>query len=51
MKKYFQGIMQTIWSGTATFLDGFYGRNTDEKAGENTSWNCFRKMYDRISLL
>ena len=24
-------------------------RSTDEKAGENTPWNCFRKVFDRIA--
>ncbi len=41
----FLGVMHTVWSSTQVFLDGFYGRTIDEKAGENTPWNCFRKMF------
>ncbi|MCL4481570.1 MAG: hypothetical protein M1445_02920 [Bacteroidetes bacterium] len=51
MSERFLGIMETVWSNTTTFLDGFYGRTTDTKAGENTPWNCFRKMYERIGKL
>ncbi len=51
MKPHFQGMMQTVWSDAASFMDGFYGRKTDNKAGENTPWNCFRTMYDRIGKL
>ncbi len=51
MKDRFGGIMQTVWSGPADFLAGFYGRKTDPKAGENTPWHAFRTMYDRISAL
>jgi hypothetical protein len=48
MGERFLGVMQTVWSDTKTFLDGYYGRTIDEKAGENTPWNCFRKMYETI---
>jgi len=51
MSERFLGVMETVWSGTKTFLDGFYGRTTDQKAGENTPWNTFRKMYDKIGEL
>jgi hypothetical protein len=51
MSERFLGIMETVWSNTATFLDGFYGRTTDTKSGDNTPWNCFRKMYERIGKL
>lgn len=51
MSERFLGIMETVWSGTGIFLDGFYGRTTDTKAGDNTPWNCFRKMYDRVRKL
>lgn len=44
----FLGVMQTVWSNTETFLNGFYGKTIDEKAGENTPWNCFIRMYERI---
>jgi hypothetical protein len=51
MKNRFQGMVQTVWSGPDAFLDGFYGRKTDAEAGENTPWNTFRTMYDKITAL
>jgi hypothetical protein len=51
MKERFQGIIQTVWSDPGNFIDGFYGKIKDEKAGENTPWNCFRKLYDEIAKL
>ena len=51
MSPRFLGVMHTVWSGVGVFLDGFYGRTIDEKSGENTPWNAFRKMYDRIGEL
>jgi hypothetical protein len=51
MSDRFMGVMETVWSNTGTFLNGFYGRTTDEKSGENTPWNCFRKMFERIEKL
>lgn len=49
MQMHFKGMMQTVWSGATSFLDEFYGVTKDEKAGDNTPWNCFRKMYERIN--
>jgi len=51
MRERFLGVMETVWSGTGAFLDGFYGRTTDVRSGENTPWNTFRKMYDKIGEL
>lgn len=51
MKERFQGMMQTVWSGAEQFLDGYYGRKIDTEAGENTAWNTFRTMYDKINNL
>lgn len=51
MSERFLGVMHTVWSDVRTFLDGFYGRNIDETAGENTPWNCFRKMYEKVGEL
>ncbi len=51
MNRRFLGVMQTVWSNTKTFLDGFYGRTVDEKQGTDTPWNCFRNMYERIGEL
>jgi hypothetical protein len=51
MKDRFGGMMQTVWSGPAQFMEGFYGRETDAKAGPRTPWNTFRTMYERIGTL
>jgi hypothetical protein len=48
MKGRFLGMMHTVWSGPSDFLDGYYGRKTDPKAGENTPWNTFKTMYAKI---
>ena len=51
MKERYMGIMQTVWSGPTGFLDGFYGRKPTIEASENTAWNTFRTMYDKINAL
>ncbi len=47
MKDRFQGMVQTVWSGTSQFLDAFYGRRTEED--ENTPVKCFRALFDEIN--
>lgn len=42
MKNRFKGIIQTVWSDTGTFLDGYYGKGSDE---ENTPWNTFKTVF------
>jgi hypothetical protein len=51
MKERFGGMMQTVWSGHGAFLKGFYDRKTDEKGGDQTDWNTFRAVYERIGAL
>ena len=46
LKNHFQGLIQTVWSDTGTFLDDFYATKTP--AVENTPENCFRVMYQEI---
>ena len=48
MKERYKGMMQTIWSGAGSFMDEFYGRKSDSKAGQNTQSNCFRALFDEI---
>jgi hypothetical protein len=48
MKNNFQGIVQTVWSGPDNFIDGYYGKIKDEKAGDKTPWDCFRTTYAKI---
>ena len=45
MQARFLGVMQTTWSRTDIFLRGFYDQSGNS---ENTSWNCFRLMFDAI---
>ena len=51
MKENFQGIVQTVWSDPASFMEEFYGRKKDALGGENTSGNCFKVLYDGIATL
>ena len=53
MKKHFQGVVQTIWSGSGGFLDQFYGRKppSDEKKPRHTEANCFKRMFEEIATL
>lgn len=47
MRERFQGVVQTVWSDPKSFLDGFYGRQTDLTAGNNTAWNCFKTIFPK----
>lgn len=51
LKERFGGIMQTVWSGPAEFMGGFYGRKKDAKGGDRTAWHTFRAVYERIGAL
>lgn len=50
MKERFQGVIQTVWSDTKSFIDGFYGK-AKNPAEVNTPWNCFRSLFDGIAAL
>ena len=49
MQDKFYGMMQTVWSDAASFLDGFYTNKKDDKGGDNTPWNSFIALYDKIN--
>ena len=49
MQPRFKGMMQTVWSDAAAFLNGFYSHKKDEKGGDNTPWGSFVAMYDKIN--
>ena len=49
MQPRFYGMMQTVWSDAASFLDGFYGNKKDDKGGDSTPWNSFRALYGKIN--
>jgi hypothetical protein len=51
MKDNFQGMVQTEWSSPASFMDGFYNKKKDAKGGEQTSWNCFNALYQKLKEL
>jgi hypothetical protein len=51
MQPRFKGMMQTVWSDAASFLNGFYSSKKDDKGGDNTPWGSFVAMYDKINSL
>lgn len=48
MKDRYYGVMHTVWSGSDSFMDGFYENRPDEDGGNQTQWDTFRAMYDRV---
>jgi len=51
LKSRFYGIAETVWSPPVQFLNGYYGKTVDTQAGENTPWNTFRVMFDKMGQL
>ena len=49
MGQRFQGMMQTVWTDAATFIDGFNSKSADENGGGNTPWNCFTVLFDQMN--
>jgi len=51
MKQHFQGVVQTIWSGSGGFLDQYYGRKpvNDQKNPGHTESKCFLRMFEEIA--
>lgn len=50
LKTRFYGIAETIWSLPPQFLNGYYGKAPNSTA-ENTPWNTFRVMFDKMAQL
>ncbi len=48
MKDRYQGLMQTVWSPTGSFLKDFYSNSNN---GKNTEANCFRALFTEINKL
>jgi len=48
LKGRFYGIAETVWSNPPQFLNGYYGKTTNPKAGDNTDANTFRVMFDKM---
>ncbi|HVW97241.1 MAG TPA: family 20 glycosylhydrolase [Mucilaginibacter sp.] len=48
LKPRFYGIAETIWSLPTQFFKGYYGETVSTQSGNNTPWNTFRVMFDKI---
>jgi len=51
LKGRFYGIAETVWSPAFQFFNGYYGRTTNPTAGDNTPWNTFKVMFDKMNEL
>ncbi|HEX9514181.1 MAG TPA: family 20 glycosylhydrolase [Puia sp.] len=51
MKARFLGIVETTWSPTQSFLNGFYGVGQKGPAREHTAWQCFKDVFQKIDTL
>lgn len=51
MKKFFLGMMQTIWSNPEAFLDDYYAGKLSTDMTEDTQANCFKAMTAEIKKL
>lgn len=48
MQPFFQGIVQTHWSGAENFMDGFYGKiKSDQTPADKTPWDTFRAIFPK----
>ena len=45
LKDRYQGMMQTVWNGNASFLDEFYGRKPAKPESESA---CFRALFQKL---
>lgn len=51
LKQHFKGIMQTIWTGTESFLDEYYLAKATEVNEANTQANCFKALVTAVNRL
>lgn len=51
LKGRFYGIAETVWSSPVQFLNGYYGRTANPKDDDNSPWNTFRVMYEKMAQL
>ena len=56
LRKKYLGVMQTVWSSTSAFLNGYYGINMSDLNGQqldsvNTAWNTFRSLSENFDKL
>lgn len=45
MQDRYQGMMQTVWSGTGAFMDEFYGKKGGTESGQVA---CFRALFEAM---
>ena len=48
MQPYYQGIVQTHWSGAENFMDGYYGKIKSETGAKN-AWDTFRAIFPKTA--
>jgi hypothetical protein len=48
MKDRFMGIVETVWSSTGSFLQGYYGKQPQPDTSNMTPWHTFKAMYDEV---
>jgi len=46
----YNGVMQTVWTGADTFMDGYYGR-TDPGSRRGNQVECFKVLFEEINKL
>ncbi len=51
IKGRFYGIAETVWSPPTQFFNGYYGKGPTQETGDNTPWNTFRAMFDKMAQL
>jgi len=50
VKTRFYGIAETVWSNPPQFFNGYYGKIVNTR-GDNTEWNCFKVMFEKVGQL
>jgi N-acetyl-beta-hexosaminidase len=50
MKERFQGMMQTIWTRNDFFLKEYYGQGSSSAGAQNTSSDCFQKVFSSMNI-
>jgi hypothetical protein len=48
MKARFQGILETTWTRTSLFMNGYYNKQPDD---ENSSWNTYKVICEEMGKL
>jgi len=48
MQSRYLGMMQTVWTSSENFIEGYQSMKKDQDAKENTSWHCFKAMMEEI---